>query len=166
MEPNLRPMTLGEILDRTAQLYREKFVLFAGIFVLYAGCALVLGLVALGLYEWARTAHRAVSVLVWMRLSISGLQWLVLFLVAGAAVAATNRAVAWVHLGEPATIRGAYQSIMPRLSRYLWLMTAIFFIVWTPIAVLYAGFFGSAAYFRSGLGLARAGAGGGHAAVN
>lgn len=166
MEPNLRPMTLGEILDRTAQLYREKFVLFAGIFVLYAGCALVLGLVALGLNEWARTAHRAVSVLVWMRLSISGLQWLVLFLVAGAAVAATNRAVAWVHLGEPATIRGAYQSIMPRLSRYLWLMTAIFFIVWTPIAVLYAGFFGSAAYFRSGLGLARAGAAGRHAAVN
>jgi len=29
MESNLRPLSLGEILDRTAQLYRENFVLFA-----------------------------------------------------------------------------------------------------------------------------------------
>lgn len=166
MEPNLRPMTLGEILDRTAQLYRGNFVLFAGIFVLYAGCALVLGLIALGLSEWARSAHWAAGAKVWLGLSISGLQWLVLFLAAGAAVAATNRAVAWVHLGEPATIRGAYQSIMPRLGRYLWLMTVTVFIVWTPVALLYAGFIGSAAYFRKDLGLTRAGAAAGHAAVN
>jgi hypothetical protein len=36
MEPALRPMSLGETLDRTAQLYRSNFVLFAGIFVPYA----------------------------------------------------------------------------------------------------------------------------------
>ena len=31
METNLRPLSLGEILDRTAELYRENFILFAGI---------------------------------------------------------------------------------------------------------------------------------------
>ncbi len=33
MQTSLRPMTLGEILDRTAQLYRTNFLLFAGICV-------------------------------------------------------------------------------------------------------------------------------------
>lgn len=149
MEPALRPMTLGEILDRTAQLYRENFVLFAGIFAAYAGCALALGLLALGLREWIRAAHM-VRTLIWLELSLIVVEYLVLFLAAGAAVAATNRAVAWVHLGEPATIRGAYQSIFPRLGRYLWLMTLIFLIAWTPVALLYLGFFGGAAYFHIG----------------
>ncbi len=36
MESNLRPLTLGEILDRTAQLYRTNFLLFAGIASVYA----------------------------------------------------------------------------------------------------------------------------------
>lgn len=149
MEPALRPMSLGEILDRTAQLYRTNFVLFAGIFVPYAGWALVLGLLLLGLRQWLRAAHLAQSLL-WLRLTLVGVEWLVLFLAVGAAVAATNRAVAWVHLGEPATIRGAYRSILPRLGRYLWLMTFTFFVVWTPMALLYLGFFGAAAYFHIG----------------
>ena len=150
MEPALRPMSLGEILDRTAQLYRSNFVLFAGIFVPYAGCALVTGLLLLGLREWLRAAHMA-RTLLWLRVSLIGIEWLILFLAAGAAVAATNRAVAWVHLGEPATIRGAYQSILPRLGRYLWLMTVIFLVVWVPVGVLYLAFFGEAAYFGVGL---------------
>jgi uncharacterized membrane protein YesL len=49
MESNLRPLTLGEILDRTAQLYRTNFLLFAGIFAVYAGVLLVLNLLQLGL---------------------------------------------------------------------------------------------------------------------
>jgi hypothetical protein len=147
MEPVLRPMSLGEILDRTAQLYRANFVLFAGIFIFYAGWALLMGLLMLGLREWMRAAHLA-RTLLWLRLSLLGVEWLILFLAAGAAVAATNRAVAWVHLGQPATIRGAYQSILPRLGRYLWLMTVTFFLVWTPIVLLYLGFFAVAAHFK------------------
>lgn len=149
MEPALCPMSLGEILDRTAQLYRSNFVLFAGIFVFYAGWALLMGLLMLGLREWMRAAHLA-RTLLWLRLSLLGVQWLVVFLAVGAAVAATNRAVAWVHFGQRATIRGAYQSILPRLGRYLWLMTVTFFIVWTPIFLLYLCFFGVAAHFKIG----------------
>ena len=49
MESGLRPLSLGEILDRTAQLYRSHFLVFAGIFSLYAGVALVLNLLQIGL---------------------------------------------------------------------------------------------------------------------
>lgn len=164
MEPTLRPMTLGEILDRTAQLYRENFLLFAGIFAVYAGCALAMGLFALGAREWIRAAHMA-RMLLWLELILIVVEWLVLFLAMGAAVAATNQAVAWVHLGEPATIRRAYRSILPRLGRYLWLMTAIFLIAWTPVALLYMGFFGAAAYLRIGFS-APAATGARHAAAN
>ena len=54
METNLRPLTLGEILDRTAQLYRENFLLFAGIAAVYAGVLLVLSLVQIGVQELLR----------------------------------------------------------------------------------------------------------------
>jgi len=70
-----------------------------------------------------------------------------MFLLFGAAIAAISRAVAWVHLGEPATIRGAYLSILPRLGRYLWLMTITAFKVWTPLVLIYAGFLGTIFFY-------------------
>jgi hypothetical protein len=164
MEPALRPMTLGEILDRTAQLYRANFVLFAGIFVVYAGVALVLGLLMIGLNQMLRVDHAA-RALLWLRLVAIGIEWLILALVAGASVAAICRAVAWVHLGEPATIRGAYLNILPRLGRYLWLMTITILVVYVPIALLYLGYLGTLVGFGRGLGV-RAGAAAPHAAAN
>jgi hypothetical protein len=146
MESSLRPMTLGEILDRTAQLYRTNFLLFAGISAVYSGVALVLGLLQIGLGALLQAQHMA-GALVWMTVITTGVNLLVMFLLFGAATAAISRAVAWVHLGEPATIRGAYRSILPRLGRYLWLMTITAFRVWTPVALLYAGFLGTFIYY-------------------
>jgi hypothetical protein len=142
MESNLRPLTLGEILDRTAQLYRENFLLFAGIFAVYAGVLLVLNLLRLGLVALLQAQHLA-GALVWVNTISSCVELLVMFLLFGAAIAAISRAVAWVHLGEPATIRGAYLSILPRLGRYIWLMTITAFRVWTPLVLLYAGLLGT-----------------------
>ena len=61
-------------------------------------------------------------------------------IVGGFAVAANSRAVAWIHLGAAATIRGAYASILPRWGRYLWLMTITTCIVWLPFGLLYGGY--------------------------
>ena len=151
METNLRPLTLGEILDRTAQLYRTNFLLFAGIFSVYSGVALVLGLLQIGLGALLKAQHMA-GALVWMTVITTGIDMLVLFLLFGAVTAAISRAVAWVHLGEPATIRSAYSSILPRLGRYLWLMTITALIVFSPIVVLYGGYFGTMAYNVKGFG--------------
>ena len=143
MENNLRPLTLGEILDRTAQLYRENFLLFAGIFSLYAGVGLVLNLLLIGLGLLLKALHMSSSLVLWTTVAAGGLEMLILFLLFGASVAAISRAVAWVNLGEPATIRGAYASVLPQLGRYLWLMFITAFIVYTPIVLLYGGYFGT-----------------------
>jgi hypothetical protein len=135
METNLRPLTLGEILDRTAQMYRSNFLLFAGMFSIYAAVSLVLGLLQLGLLimvkgkTWAAIAS----------LSVGGLRLLLIFLLLGAAIAAISRAVASINLGEPVTIRSAYAGTLPKLARYLWLMTITFFRAWGPIVAVYGG---------------------------
>jgi hypothetical protein len=151
MESNLRPLTLGEILDRTAQLYRTNFLLFAGISALYAGVLLVLGLFQIGLAETLRVTHMTAQ-LQWLMWAVAGIAMLLSFVFYGMVVAAISRAVAWVHLGKPATIRGAYQSILPRLGRYLWLMTITALIAFSPIALLYGGYFATMAYYVKGFG--------------
>jgi len=156
MDTELRPLSLGEILDRTAQLYRTNFLLFAGIAAVYAGSLLLLGLVQVGLQELFRAWHMTGQV-IWLNLSFIGVEWLVMFLLGGLAVAANNRAVAWVHLGEPATIRGAYAGVWPRLGTYIWLMAIIAFVLWIPLAACYGGFaavaflkFGAVMHVKSG----------------
>jgi hypothetical protein len=139
MENNLRPQTLGEILDRTAQLYRSNFLLFAGIASAYAGVLLVLSLIQIGVQEFLRLRHMN-SELVWATVVSVLVMWPIILIVGGFAVAANNRAVSWVHLGEPATIRAAYLSILPKLGRYLWLMTITTFMVWIPFALIYAAY--------------------------
>jgi len=139
METNLRPLTLGEILDRTAQLYRTHFWLFAGIASVYSGTLLLLNLILIGAQEYLRARDLAGYLVVAGGIGIV-FQFLVSFLVGGVAVAANNRAVGWVHLGEPASIRGAYASILPRTGRYVWLMTIITVILWTPMLLAYGGY--------------------------
>ncbi|HEU5350332.1 MAG TPA: hypothetical protein VFU55_01960 [Terracidiphilus sp.] len=141
METHLRPLTLGEILDRTAQLYRENFLLFTGIAAVYSGVLLVLGLVQIGAQQILRVEHVEISMrwVIWALACITGV---LAFIFAGATVAANNRAVGWLHLGQPATIRGAYASILSQLGRYLWLMTITAFMVYLPIGLLYGSYLG------------------------
>ena len=140
MAVNLRPLALGEILDRTAQLYRENFILFAGIASVYAGVLLVLNLMQIGMTQSLRMFHMA-RYETFATLGYVILIFPVIVICSGAAMAANNRAVAWVNLGEPATIRGAYRSILPRLGRYLWIMAIAMFFAYLPFVVIYAAFF-------------------------
>jgi hypothetical protein len=140
MAVNLRPLSLGEILDRTAQLYRENFILFAGIASIYAGVLLAMNLMQIGLTELLLMFHMA-RYQTFATLGFVILIFPVIIICSGAAMAANNRAVAWVNLGEPATIRGAYRSILPRLGRYLWIMAIAMFFAYLPFVVIYAAFF-------------------------
>jgi hypothetical protein len=139
METTLRPLTLGEILDRTAELYRSNFLLFAGISSIYAGILLVLSLVQIGAQQAALSLHMNTGLIV---VSVIGLVvlWLVIFVAGGLAVAANTRAVGWVHLGEPASIGAAYRTILPRTGRYLWLMTITYFLAWFPCVLIYGAY--------------------------
>jgi hypothetical protein len=139
METTLRPLTLGEILDRTAELYRSNFLLFAGISSIYAGILLVLSLVQIGAQQAALSLHMSTGLIVVSVIGIVVL-WLVIFVAGGLAVAANTRAVGWVHLGEPASIGAAYRTILPRTGRYLWLMTITYFLAWFPCVLIYGAY--------------------------
>jgi hypothetical protein len=140
MSNPLRPMALGEILDRTAELYRTHFLLFAGISAIFAGMMLAVqllylrSLILLGYpnvmanWQWG-TASGAV------------VEALVILMLAGLSIAANNQAVACVYLGKSSSIRAAAKSVLPRLRTYLWLMAITGFRAWTPLAVLYVAFF-------------------------
>lgn len=139
METSLRPMSLGEILDRTAQLYRTHFALFVGIAAVYAGMLLVLNLIQIGITELLKAMHLGAGQQLWVTLGFLAVILPAAVLAAGAAVAANNRAVAWVNLGQPATIRSAYKSILKRIKSYVWLMFLIQVIIYSPFVVIYGG---------------------------
>jgi hypothetical protein len=138
METTLRPMSLGEILDRTAQLYRTHFFLFAGIAAVYAGLMLILSLMQIGITELLKAMHMG-SQQLWISGGFLLLILPISVIAAVAAVAANNRAVAWVNLGQAATIRGAYKSILPRIWTYVWLAFIVLVIIYTPFVVIYGG---------------------------
>jgi hypothetical protein len=133
-------MALGEILDRTAELYRSNFLLFAGISSIFA--VIMLGIQLLYLRSVALFGNgKMVPTFRVGTASAAVAESLAILLLAGLSVAANNRAMAWVYMDQPATIRGALQSILPRLRRYLWLMTNVAFRAWGPLAALYIVFF-------------------------
>jgi hypothetical protein len=140
MNNQIRPLTLGEILDRTAELYRTHFLLFAGISATFATAMLAIqmlylrSLVMLGYPNLMATWK-------WSTAAAAVIEALGILLLAGLSIVANNRAVAWVYLDQPATIRAATRSVLPRLRRYLWLMTMIFFRAWAPFVALYLAFF-------------------------
>jgi hypothetical protein len=138
MSVNLRPLNLGEIFDRIAEIYRKNFVLFAGLSGLYSGAIMILTLLQL----WATSALTGGSAAL-LKGALLGVYLLVevsvMFVLAGVSMAASNRAVAWVILGEPATISGAYKSILPKTGRYVWLMIVLGFriFVWIiPLVII------------------------------
>jgi hypothetical protein len=136
----LRPLNLGEILDRTAELYRTNFLLFAGIAAIFSGAMLLTQMLHLGglaLLGYPQIAPQRQ----WVVAAAAVLGLLAILLLAGLQVAAITRAVAWIHLGEPATIRAAVGSILPRLRRYLWVMTIAGFRAWAPLALMYVALF-------------------------
>ena len=109
---------------------------------------MVLNMLLIGLGALLTARHVQVE-LHWTVQVFSGIILLLTYMAGGVAVAANNRAVAWVHMGEPATIRSAYQSILPRIGRYLWLMFLKTFFAGTPLIVLYAAFIGVIIYFQN-----------------
>ena len=140
MSNQLRPLSLGEILDRTAELYRNHFLLFAGISVIFAGAMFAMNMVHIGVL--ALIGYPRVGAgLGWATSTAAVLESLAVLLLAGLSIAANNRAVAWIYLDQPASIRDAAASIVPRVKSYLWLMTVVAFRAWAPLAALYVAMF-------------------------
>ncbi len=115
----LRPLTLGELLDRTFQIYRNNFLLFAGIaavgylpmFIIRGGLVLI--------PRWtggSASAAFAIGLVVFVVLYLIGV---------AAAQSGTIIAVAAVHLSQPITIGQAYRRVREMLFRIVLLTIGI-----------------------------------------
>jgi len=109
MNTPLRPMNLGELLDRTFFLYRKHFLLFAGIMAV--PYLMLLAFQLLGVV----IAPRGVA-----GMTGTGLLWFLLTIVLSLAVAAASQgatvvAVSKVHLGAPSSVSEAFAGIKGRI---------------------------------------------------
>jgi len=109
MASDLRPLSLGELLDRTFFLYRKHFLLFVGIVALPNLVLLAFQLAGVALQP-AKGTGFAIASLLW------GLATLVVLLgVTAASQGATVIAVSHVHLERPITIAGSFAPIKGRI---------------------------------------------------
>jgi hypothetical protein len=136
----LRPMSTGELMDRTLVLYRRNFKLFVGIASLGPATYLVFQLLTV-----SSTSVRAGSADRVNPFSAASLGFGVLagflIMLAGMAMAhaATVKAVAAVHLGLPIKIVEAYKALKGRI----WRVLGVFFCMGllAMLAALVAGLF-------------------------
>jgi len=109
MASDLRPLTLGELLDRTFFLYRKNFILFVGIVALPNLVLLAFQLAGVGLQSMHLLLGPAARI-PWM-LAV----WVVSLGVTAASQGATVIAVSHVHLGRPVTIAESFAGMKGRI---------------------------------------------------
>jgi hypothetical protein len=126
MNEPLRPLTLGEILDRTAQLYRSNFLLFAGVAaaptgVIVAGAGALGAMIALfGITVKGAVAPNVLLVILLVAILLVAIPFFIaasVFSQAGLTITAVS-----THMGQSLKIRTALKSVRPRFWRYLWLL--------------------------------------------
>jgi hypothetical protein len=148
---DLRPMSLGEVLDRTFTIYRQNFLLFAGIMALPSLVILLFEFAALlaGGSKLNRASPADLSAGV-IGGAITGVLffaavWMVLF---GIAQAATIWAVSELYLGRAASVREAYLNSKSRV----W--TVILVTIMVAVATIVVGGFFFFLLFTPGIYLA------------
>ncbi|HKW57949.1 MAG TPA: glycerophosphoryl diester phosphodiesterase membrane domain-containing protein [Candidatus Acidoferrum sp.] len=118
---DLRPMTLGEVLDRTFTLYRQRFLLFAGISALPFLVLLLFRFAILLLTKFSfenPTPGQGPAFLGGFVASLFGTLFLT-FILVGIAEAATIWAVSELYLGREASVAAAYTNSKGRILAVL-----------------------------------------------
>jgi hypothetical protein len=132
MNEPLRPSNLGEILDRTAQLYRERFLVFFGIAAVPTAIVLVCASGVFLFFAWSGDiTNPAVGIVAGLVILAVALVAVPIFLaVTALASAALNHAAARACFGQKTTIRDAYKAVWPQGWRYIWLHVLEALIIW------------------------------------
>ncbi len=151
MDLALRPMSTSQVLDRTFYLYRNNFVLFAGIALITPAMTLVARLVQLKVFgpmvmpQQPDAFTPQFMQAFFIRVIISAIIGTIVYLI-GAALAssATAYAVSMVHLGKTTTIAESYSKVKPIFLKILWLLFKIVMFTLGPLLLSYALFLGLA----------------------
>jgi hypothetical protein len=154
---NLRPLSLGEILDRTFAIYRSRFWLFSGIAAIYAAAALVLQLLNL-LVKHEVIKHIGFQSGSASELIGSGLLGFLLLMPYAVTQAATVYALGEVYLGKGTTAADSVRAVWGRWYRYVaiavWISFSAFWLpllLWIPAGVLIFALRGSGLQWLAGL---------------
>jgi hypothetical protein len=135
---DLRPLSTGEVLDRTFQLFRSRFALFASLAALPAAVNFV-GSALQELFMGTRVIGRGSQSMTMpvqnaTSLTLSGVTVLIVFAVNGLTLAATTWAVAEIYLGRPASVRAAWRTTMQSWWRYIRVVLRQYWsILWLPM---------------------------------
>jgi hypothetical protein len=122
----LRPLTTGELLDRTFSLYRSHFALFVGIFALPHLCVLAFQCLALA-FQTPRVVFQISTVLMSLFWSLGAL--LLTLVVSAASQAATVVAVSQVHLDRPAGVMDSFSKVKNQVAGVIGLSLSVGFLV-------------------------------------
>jgi len=148
MSLDLRPLTLGELLDRSFSLYRHHFWLFVGIMALPSLIALGFGVVVAvfnpqpinpdSVAAGETQPAEIVGAVIWFIAAMAGM--LVVYFVAYAvALGATTVAVSELYMGRPVTIRGAYEPLRGKVGRLALLMVLVSIRLFGLLFIAFAG---------------------------
>jgi len=120
---DLRPLSTGEVLDRTFQLYRSRFALFASLAALPAGVSFLTGALQVLLTTGERALRNGMHiqtiskpVLYWIIVAVGLLLYFTCY---GITQAATTWAVAEIYLGKPASVGAAWRAATAHWFRYV-----------------------------------------------
>lgn len=140
---DLRPLSTGELLDRTFQVYRSRFSLFAGLAVLPAA----VNVISQSIRLWY-AAHQSVQVhpgpdlyrVQGITISLTLVSAIIALVLYGIVQAATTWAVSAVYLGEAASIKAAFQIARQHWFRYtVIVLRQIWAAFWVPFLLFVAG---------------------------
>jgi len=124
MATTLRPLSTGELLDRTFSLYRSHFALFLGIFALPHLCVLAFQCLALAFQSPGNQVRNVLTAAIF-----SVLAGLLSIVVIAASQAATVVAVSNVYLDRPASVMDSFSKVKHQIGGVIWLSAKVGFLV-------------------------------------
>lgn len=133
MSLDLRPLTLGELLDRSFSLYRRHFRLFVGLMAIPSIFTLLFGIIGQILPEAMKQpgagGGQPDAITMIMLFAIGSLAFVLFFIgylvTYMITLGATTVAVSELYVGRTATIASAYAHVRDQIGRLLILMLAI-----------------------------------------
>ncbi len=147
MPASLRPLTTGQLLDRTFQTYRQNFVLFVGISAFPITCLMVLQIAMLMVTKSAES-NPITAALIAMVLAIAVL--IVNIVATSISTAATTFAVSDINLDKATSINACFSRVKGKIGRVAYtsiefgLRVAVGFLLLIIPGVYWAGKWGLA----------------------